>query len=90
MPAIGDVRGGHGLFAVVELVKDRTTREPVSPWPQVHPSLRAFLERGREEGVSFAVQGNLIILAPPLVIEEADLMDALALMERLLTELSWS
>lgn len=90
VPVIGDVRGGHGLFAVVELVKDRTTREPVTPWPQVHPSLRAFVERGRQEGVSFAVQGNLVILAPPLVIGEADLVDALALMERLLRELSWS
>jgi taurine--2-oxoglutarate transaminase len=90
VPAIGDVRGGHGLFAVVELVRDRATREPLSPWPHVHPSLRTFVERGRQAGVSFAVQGNLIILAPPLVIEEADLVDALALMERLLMELSWS
>ncbi|MCG6919596.1 MAG: aminotransferase class III-fold pyridoxal phosphate-dependent enzyme [Acidobacteria bacterium] len=90
VPAIGDVRGGHGLFAVVELVKDRTTREPVAAWPQVHPALRAFVERGREAGVSFAVQGNLVILAPPLVIGEADLTDALGLMERLLMELSWS
>ena len=87
---IGDVRGGHGLFAVVELVKDRTTREPVSPWPEVHPSLRSFVDRGRELGVSFAVRGNLILLAPPLVIEEQDLLDALTLMERLLTELEWS
>jgi taurine--2-oxoglutarate transaminase len=87
---IGDVRGGHGLFAGGERVKDRATREPLSPWPQVHPSLRQLVERGRQEGVSFAVQGNLIILAPPLVIGEGDLMDALALMERLLTEMSWS
>jgi taurine--2-oxoglutarate transaminase len=87
---IGDVRGGHGLFAVVELVKDRTTREPVSPWPHTHPSLTALVARGRQEGVSFAVRGNLIILAPPLVIEEKDLLSALHLMERLLTELEWS
>jgi taurine--2-oxoglutarate transaminase len=87
---IGDVRGGHGLFAVVELVKDRATREPVSPWPHSHPSLAAFVARARKEGVSFAVRGNLIILAPPLVIEEKDLMSALHLMERLLTELEWS
>jgi taurine--2-oxoglutarate transaminase len=87
---IGDVRGGHGLFAIVELVRDRATREPVSPWPESHPSLTAFVDRAREEGVSFATRGNVIILAPPLVIEEQDLMDAVALMERLLTELEWS
>ena len=87
---IGDVRGGHGLFAVVELVRDRATREPVSPWPESHPSLKAFVERARGEGVSFATRGNLIILAPPLVIGEEDLADALGLMERLLTELEWS
>ena len=34
---IGDVRGGDGLFAVVELVRDRGSREPLSPWPQMHP-----------------------------------------------------
>ena len=87
---IGDVRGGHGLFAIVELVRDRATRDPISPWPESHPSLTAFVDRSREEGVSFATRGNLIVLAPPLVIEEEDLMDALALMERMLTELEWS
>jgi len=87
---IGDVRGGHGLFAIVELVRDRATRDPISPWPESHPSLTAFVDRSREEGVSFATRGNLIVLAPPLVIEEKDLMDALALMERLLTGLEWS
>ena len=30
-PAIGDVRGGDGLFAVVELVSDRATRTPLAP-----------------------------------------------------------
>ena len=70
LAVIGDVRGGHGLFAVVELVRDRATREPVSPWPATHPSLDALVGRAASEGVSFATRGNLIILAPPLVIEE--------------------
>ena len=39
------------------------------------------------EGVSFAARGNLIILAPPLVIEEPDLDRAMLLLDRLLTEL---
>jgi taurine--2-oxoglutarate transaminase len=37
--------------------------------------------------VSFAVRGNLIILAPPLVIEESELSGALALLDRLLSEM---
>jgi taurine--2-oxoglutarate transaminase len=90
LPVIGDVRGGHGLFAVVELVKDRSTREPVSAWPQTHKSLEALVKRGREEGVSFAVRGNLVLLAPPLVVREDDLQGALALLERLLASLEWS
>ncbi|HEY3383158.1 MAG TPA: aminotransferase class III-fold pyridoxal phosphate-dependent enzyme [Vicinamibacterales bacterium] len=87
---IGDVRGGRGLFAVLELVKDRQTREPLRPWPDVHPSLRRLVERAMEAGVSFAVRGNLILLAPPLVIEEPELRDALGVLDRLLGESEWS
>jgi taurine--2-oxoglutarate transaminase len=81
---IGDVRGGDGLFAVVELVKDRTTREPLAPWPETHPAMGALLREAMAAGVSFASRGNLIILAPPLVIGEQVLADALALLDRLL------
>jgi taurine--2-oxoglutarate transaminase len=83
-PVIGDVRGGHGLFAVLELVSDRTSREPIAPWPQTAPALASLLAAALENGVSFGARGNLILLAPPLVIEERDLADALALLDRLL------
>src|SRR5580704_13179442 len=33
---IGDLRGGDGLFAVIELVRDRLSREPLAPWPEMH------------------------------------------------------
>ena len=84
---IGDVRGGHGLFAVVELVDDRAARTPLAPWPQMPPALKRLLHSAMDEGVSFAARGNLIILAPPLVIEEHELDDALTLLDRLLGEL---
>lgn len=84
---IGDVRGGHGLFAVLELVADRATCAPLAPWPQLPPGLRTLVAKAREAGVSFAVRGNLVILAPPLVIEENDLADALGLLDRLLGEM---
>ena len=85
---IGEVRGGHGLFAVAELVSDRRTREPLAPWPQQHRSLRRLLEHAMERGVSFAARGNLLLLAPPLVISERELADALALLDELLGELT--
>jgi taurine---2-oxoglutarate transaminase len=83
-PVIGDVRGGHGLFAVLELVKDRATREPLAPWPQTPPSLAALLHAALAEGVSYGSRGNLLLLAPPLVIDEVELRSALALLDRLL------
>ena len=87
---IGDVRGGEGLFAVLELVRDRTSREPHSGWPTVSRPLKTLVARALEAGVSLAVRGNLIILAPPLVIAERDLTDAVDLIDRLLAETDWS
>src|SRR5439155_441013 len=84
---IGDVRGGHGLFAIIELVSDPISREPLAPWPQTPPQLTALVEKALAGGVSFAVRGNLIILAPPLVIEKREVGDSLALLDRLLGEM---
>ena len=83
-PVIGDVRGGHGLFAVLEFVVDRDTREPLAPWPQTPPPLAALLRAALDEGVSFGARGNLVLVAPPLVVDESDLANALALLDRLL------
>ncbi|HYM86526.1 MAG TPA: aminotransferase class III-fold pyridoxal phosphate-dependent enzyme [Pseudoxanthomonas sp.] len=85
---IGDVRGGHGLFAVVELVADRASRTPLAPWPQMPASLKSLVQEALAQGVSFATRGNLILLAPPLVITENELSDALALLDRLIGELA--
>jgi taurine--2-oxoglutarate transaminase len=83
-PVLGDVRGGHGLFAVLELVSDRSSRAPLAPWPQTPAALTSLLQAAMAEGVSFGSRGNLILIAPPLVIDEQDLARALALLDRLL------
>jgi taurine--2-oxoglutarate transaminase len=88
--AIGDVRGGDGLFAVIEIVRDRATKATHAAWPETPPPLRRLVARAMEEGVSFATRGNLIIIAPPLVIAERELSDAVALLDRLLGEIDWS
>ena len=71
---------------MIELVADRDTRAPLAPWPQTPPALKALVDAAMAEGVSFATRGNLILLAPPLVIDEAELADALALLDRLLAQ----
>lgn len=82
---IGDVRGGDGLFAVIELVADGATRAPLAPWPQTPPALAALLADALAQGLSLASRGNLIILAPPLVIGEAELADAIDRLDALLS-----
>ncbi len=89
-PVVGDVRGGDGLFAVLELVADRASRTPLAPWPDTPAPLRTLVARARDAGVSLATRGNLIIIAPPLVIAERDLADAVGLLDRLLGEIHWS
>jgi taurine--2-oxoglutarate transaminase len=82
---IGDVRGGRGLFAIVELVADRASRAPLAPWPQQPPALKALVEAAlTEHDMLVATRGNLIILAPPLVITEHDLAQALHSLDQLL------
>ena len=84
---IGDVRGGEGLFAVVELVRDRASRAPLSEWPDTHPALKKLVQEALARDVSFATRGNLVILAPPLVIGENELQDALTLLDQLLASM---
>ena len=85
-PVIGDVRGGHGLFAVLELVADRATRAPLAPWPQTAAGADRVARGGDGCTVCpFGARGNLLIIAPPLVITEQELADALAVLDRLLT-----
>lgn len=82
---IGDVRGGDGLFAILDLVADRTTRAPLAPWPQTPPALAALLRDALAAGLSFASRGHLLILAPPLVIGEDELAMALDRLDELFT-----
>ena len=82
---IGDVRGGKGLFAVVELVADRATQGAHRALARPVRGHEGAARAARDEGVSFGSRGNLLILAPPLVIAESDLAQALGVLDRLLT-----
>ncbi|HEU5439224.1 MAG TPA: aminotransferase class III-fold pyridoxal phosphate-dependent enzyme [Ktedonobacterales bacterium] len=82
-PSVGDVRS-IGLFSLVELVKDRTTREPLTPYnPKADelgpmPKLSAFF---REQGLYTLVRWNTFFVNPPLCITEAQLREGLAIID---------
>ncbi|MEK6214538.1 MAG: aminotransferase class III-fold pyridoxal phosphate-dependent enzyme, partial [Vibrio fluvialis] len=79
---IGDVRG-IGLLWGVELVQDPTSKE------RAYDEAETVLYHCLNRGLSFKVsQGNVIQLSPPLVIERAELDDALAIFESALQEIS--
>jgi len=81
-PSIGEIRG-KGLHWCIELVKNRKTREEMSPWnkPMTQPmlDLSKFL---KENGISTFVRWNQVYLCPPLCITETQLNDALEIYSR--------
>jgi len=81
-PSIGDIRG-QGLFAQIEFVKVGG-KEPLAKWPQTPPVLRQLVAEGRKREMSFAVRGNLLVMCPPLIIEQADLATGLRVLDELL------
>jgi len=81
-PSVGDVRG-IGLLQVVELVKDRHSREPMSPFnaPLSEP-MRQLANSLRDSGMSTVVRWNWIFCAPPLIINEQQLGEGLEIVSR--------
>jgi putrescine---pyruvate transaminase len=66
---VGDVRGGKGLLAAIELVEDRATKAPFAPEKKI--GLRVLQEMTKR-GVVTRARGEHIFFAPPLVISEAE------------------
>ena len=82
-PIIGDVRS-QGLIACVELVRDRNTKEPIVEFNTAPPLVDEIKAQFIERGLYLYVRWNLILLSPPLVIEEEDLRKGLALLEEVI------
>jgi taurine--2-oxoglutarate transaminase len=86
-PSVGDVRY-IGLFSIIELVKDKVTKEPMAPWnasaSEMGPmrDVAAFL---RQEGLYTFVRWNWIFAVPPLCINESQLDEGLQIIDRALS-----
>jgi adenosylmethionine-8-amino-7-oxononanoate aminotransferase len=73
-PHVGDIRGGKGLLAAVEIVEDRATKANFAPDRKIGPRLQAeMVKRGlvtrvRPTPGPHPAPGDIIMYAPPLVI----------------------
>src|SRR5262245_36318305 len=66
-PSVGAVRS-IGLFGLVELVRNRTTREPLAPFNGTSPEMAALGKYFREHGLYTFVRWNYFFTNPPLTI----------------------
>ncbi|WP_303708733.1 MULTISPECIES: aspartate aminotransferase family protein [Microbacterium] len=85
-PSVGEVRG-RGLFWAVELVRDQETREPLVPFNASGADaapMTAFAAAAKRAGVWPFTHFHRVHIAPPLVIEEAELVRGLAAIEEAL------
>ena len=85
-PCIGDIRG-IGLHYVIDIVKNRETREPMSPFnsPLTEPMQKIAISL-RENGLSTFVRWNWIFCAPPLIITREQIQDGVKIIGRALNE----
>jgi taurine--2-oxoglutarate transaminase len=80
-PSVGAVRS-IGLFGVIELIRDRTTRQPMAPFNGTSPEMAALGKFFRQEGLFTFVRWNYFFTNPPLIITEEQLREAFAIIDR--------
>jgi hypothetical protein len=89
---VGDIRG-KGLLAGIEFVKDRNTKEPFArPDKFAERIVDAAFANGLilwpNTGHVDGVNGDIVMLAPPFIITEAQLEEMVALLERSLSQVA--
>jgi taurine--2-oxoglutarate transaminase len=82
-PSVGAVRS-LGLFGVIELVRDRRSRQPLAPYGGTSDEMRALDRSLREQGLYTLVRWNTVFTNPPLCIKESELREGFAILDRAL------
>ena len=78
-PNIGEVRG-KGVFWAVEMVKDRTTKEPLDD-----ARMARIVAAANEQGLVLGVHNNRIHVTPPCVITADDAASGVAMLDKALS-----
>jgi taurine--2-oxoglutarate transaminase len=82
-PSVGAVRS-IGLFGIVELIRDRTTREPMAKFNSSSPEMAALDARLKADGLYTMQHWDGFFTNPPLCITEEQLGEAFAIIDRAL------
>jgi taurine--2-oxoglutarate transaminase len=80
-PCVGATRS-IGLFGIVELVRNKKTREPMAPFNGSSPEMQALGKFFRQEGLYTFVRWNTFFTNPPLCINEAELREAFGIIDK--------
>ena len=79
-PCVGATRS-IGLFGCLELVRDRTTMEPLAPFNGTSPEMKAIAQGLLDAGMHTFVRWNTIMTNPPLCIEEEELDEGFEILD---------
>ena len=82
-PSVGEVRN-IGLFGILELVKDRKTKEPMAPWNGSSPEMAAVKKFCTENGLFLYTHWHTVLIIPPLPINEAQLQEGFDVLDQAL------
>jgi len=82
-PSVGDARS-IGLFGIIELVKDRKTKEPMAPWNGSSPEMTAFRKACLEAGLYLYTHWHTVLIIPPLIINEEQLKEGFGVLDKAL------
>lgn len=83
-PSVGEVRN-IGLFGIIELVRDRITHEPLTPFNTTSPEMGAIRKLLLEQGVYVYTHWHTILIIPPLIINEAQLQEGFTAIDKALS-----
>ena len=79
--SVGAVRS-IGLFGIFELIRNRSTREPMAPFNGTSEEMAALGRFFRENGLYTIVRWNTFYTNPPLCINKEQLHEAFAIIDR--------
>jgi taurine--2-oxoglutarate transaminase len=82
-PSVGDVRS-IGLFGILELVRDRKTREPMAPFNGTSTEMKALARRLTDRGLYVYTHWNTVLIIPPLIISPEQIQEGLTIIDEAL------